>query len=315
MNSVVIDLDLQRRLLTKICYLYYEKNLTQQEISRQTGLSRIKVSRMIQKAKDIGIVKVVIDFNGSFLEKEIELSNKYNLKNTIIIDSDIDSNTKSLVAAAAAYFLENNLLDNSTVAVGWGSTLRLIQDYLNPIDKNILFSPIIGGHGKNEFDLHASSIAASMAKKTNCKSLSLLAPAFIQNIEEKEIYLKDKLTQEVLAKSAAAEYAIFSLGNPLHHESTLNNSGYFSDEDIKLLHKESSICDIVSIVFLNNKCEPCCESISDRSIGIKTEELKKIPNKICVVEGASKYLTVKTALQAGYIDILILDNKMAEFLI
>ena len=72
-------MDLQRRQLTQISFLYYEKNMTQQEISKITGLSRIKVSRLLQKAKDMGIVKITVDYSGSFLEMENKIAEKYKL--------------------------------------------------------------------------------------------------------------------------------------------------------------------------------------------------------------------------------------------
>ena len=104
-------MDLQRRQLTQISFLYYEKNMTQQEISKITGLSRIKVSRLLQKAKDMGIVKITVDYSGSFLEMENKIAGKYKLKDVIIVDDSIDTNTKNMVASAAAYYLENNLTD------------------------------------------------------------------------------------------------------------------------------------------------------------------------------------------------------------
>ena len=130
-------MDLQRRQLTQISFLYYEKNMTQQEISKITGLSRIKVSRLLQKAKDMGIVKITVDYSGSFLEMENKIAEKYKLKDVIIVDDSIDTNSKNMVASAAAYYLENNLTDECTVAVGWGTTLRLVQNHINPINKKI----------------------------------------------------------------------------------------------------------------------------------------------------------------------------------
>ena len=308
-------MDLQRRQLTQVSFLYYEKNMTQQEISKITGLSRIKVSRLLQKAKDMGIVKITVDYSGSFLEMENKIAEKYKLKDVIIVDDSIDTNSKNMVASAAAYYLENNLTDECTVAVGWGTTLRLVQNHINPINKKILFSPIIGGHGKSQFDIHASTIASSLAKETGCSSLSLLAPAFAQTSIDKEILLNDNIIQEVLTASAKADFALFSLGNPLISDNSIEKSGYLSENDMKLLHKENALCDVVSILFLNDKGKTCCESITNRSIGIKPEELKKIPVKICVIEGVAKHITAKIALETDFIDVLILDNKMAEYLL
>jgi DNA-binding transcriptional regulator LsrR (DeoR family) len=308
-------MEFDKRLIANVCYLYYEQNLTQQTIAKQVGLSRIKISRLLQKAKESGIVKISIDYSGSFLELENQVADKYGLRNVIIVDGSGSSNTRQKVAAAAAFFLENNLADGSTLAVGWGTTLAQIPDFLHKNHpKKILFSPIIGGHGKN-IVIHASSITAQFAQKIGCESLYLLSPAFAQTAAEKKILLNDRIIKEVLFRSASADYALFSLGNPMIQNSSTAMSGYFTIEEINYMHREKVACDVVSILFFNEEGFPCCEEISRRSIGIKAEELQKIPVKICVVEGVSKRLPVKIALKAKLIDVLILDDDMAKYLI
>ena len=308
------DMSIERRLLTRICYWYYEKAKTQQEIADIEGLSRMKVSRLLQKAKEEGVVKVLIDYRGFFVELENKLMEKYGLTKAIIVDSPEVPAVKEKVAAAAAFYLENVLTDGSTVAVGWGTTLDMVSNFLPRNNKKIVFSPIIGGHGKNEIDLHASSIAVKLAQKTGGESFFLLAPAFAQNEKQKEILLNDNFIKEVLSRSASANFALFSLGNPQEPGNSFIKSGYFSDEELELLHQENVICDVVSILFLNNKGDPCCGQLTKRSIGIDPEELKRISVKICVVDGETKYQSVKIALKADYIDVLILDHSMAEYL-
>lgn len=65
--------------------MYYEKNMSQQQIANSTGLSRMKISRSLQKAKDLGIVKIIIDYSGAFLELEKGLKDKYGLKKTQLL--------------------------------------------------------------------------------------------------------------------------------------------------------------------------------------------------------------------------------------
>jgi len=48
------------RLLLKVSRLYYEREYTQQQISDRLNLSRPKVSRLLQQAEDVGVVKINI---------------------------------------------------------------------------------------------------------------------------------------------------------------------------------------------------------------------------------------------------------------
>ena len=193
--------------------------------------------------------------------------------------------------------------------------MRLIPDYIQKMDDpELLFSPIIGGHGQSELDMHATTIASNLAKRTGGRSLSLIAPALVKNKEERAFLTDDNQVKRVIERTAKAEYAVFSLGNPLAKDSSIKKSGYISEADLRQLEKEDAICDVVSVVFLDKNSHICCENITERCIGITEEQLKRIPNKICVVESEEKYDSVRSALEAGYIDILITDQDTAEYL-
>lgn len=48
-------------LLVQASRLYYEQNMTQAEIGRRLNTSRSTVSRLLQEARDTGVVRVVIN--------------------------------------------------------------------------------------------------------------------------------------------------------------------------------------------------------------------------------------------------------------
>ena len=54
----------ENRLLIEIAHLYYDKNLTQAQIARKYNISRSSISKMITKARLLGIVEVVIHDEG-----------------------------------------------------------------------------------------------------------------------------------------------------------------------------------------------------------------------------------------------------------
>lgn len=308
-------MDMKRRSMVLVSKLYYEDNMTQQQIAKQMDISRMKVSRLLQKAKDEGIVRIIIDYAGSYPELENAIQKKYELKDVIVVDTSVGVSAKEQVASAAAYYLEKHLKKNSTIAVGWGTTVRLIPNYIHQMESmGLLFSPIIGGHGQSELDMHATTIASNFAKKSSGKSLSLIAPALVKTGEEKQILIRDEQIKNVIDYTAKAQYAVFSLGNPLVPESSISKSGYISEEDLNQLEKEEVICDVVSTVFLNGKSKECCSNITDRCIGITGKQLKSIPNKICIVESDEKKESVKAALEGGYIDVLIADQIIAGYL-
>lgn len=178
------------------------------------------------------------------------------------------------------------------------------------------FFPIIGGHGQSELDMHATSIAAKLAKKTGGRSLSLVAPALVNNHNEKEMLLNDIQISQVIQTTAQARYALFSLGYPLANNSRISKSGYLSQKDFEQLALENAVCDVVSILFLNQDSKECCQNITQRCIGITGRQLRQIPNKICIVAGkvrafgVSNFLPDEYRLLKSYLMVPLITNQI-----
>ena len=49
------------RLMTKVARMYYEENMRQADIARQLGVSQATVSRLFNRAKEEGVVRITIN--------------------------------------------------------------------------------------------------------------------------------------------------------------------------------------------------------------------------------------------------------------
>ncbi|MGX7197361.1 sugar-binding transcriptional regulator [Enterococcus olivae] len=308
-------MDNERRLLVEISDAYYYEGQTQQQIANQLGISRMKVSRLLQKAKDQGVVKISIDYGGVHLALEKKIKETYGLQQVIIVPGKSHSLKREL-ANAAAHYLNNTLKKGDLVAVGWGSTLHEMVAYCEGDFKGELeLSPIIGGHGKSHLNLHATTICSDLAAAWNGEPHSLLAPAYVDSKEDKATLMRDTSIASVIARTQQASKAIFGVGAPNYEWSTVHKTGYFTDEEMEQIKQSGTICELVSIAFLDQSGQPILEEITDRSVGISREALKAIPEKICIAGGFEKHDPIKIAAEAGYVDVLITDHETGTYLL
>src|SRR5690554_5239485 len=91
-----------KRILVKVAYMYYDGNMTQQEIADKLGVSRPSVSRLLQKARQSGVVEIKISYEGSFAKLEDALEKKFNLREAIITPTEESEALKHLLAEATA---------------------------------------------------------------------------------------------------------------------------------------------------------------------------------------------------------------------
>lgn len=307
---------MNKSILIRVAKSYYEQNMTQQEIANMLGTSRMSISRMLQKAREEGIADIRINYEGSFIELEDEIKEKYKLREVLITPSDRGERLKQVLAEASASLLSRILKNNDIVAVGWGSTLTYIAQYIDKSSKaSATFVPIVGGYGQISLEMHANQIASKLAKAFHGSAQYLHAPAIVDNLKLKNSFITDNSIKTVLDMGKRANIALVGIGAPFSPESTLFDSGYFVQNDIDELRAAGAECDIASCIYLDKEGRECTVESVERVVGISADDLKKIPLVIGVAGGNGKHVAVQLAAQSSYFDIIVTDEETGKFLL
>lgn len=109
-------------LLTEIAVAYYCDEITQEEIANKFGLSRIKVGRLLKRAKEEGIVEINVRYHPVFsTQLEKQLKERFPVSRALIaLDHHDEEEQRRQVASLVSAYLNNVLKDNVVVAVGQG---------------------------------------------------------------------------------------------------------------------------------------------------------------------------------------------------
>ncbi len=104
-QRIASDID----LMTEVAMLYYLENVTQEAIAKRFDLSRAKVSRLLKRARDEGIVEVrVLQHPAMNNELEQALVERFQLDRALIAVDHSDPDTqRSAVASLVANYLNN----------------------------------------------------------------------------------------------------------------------------------------------------------------------------------------------------------------
>ncbi|MCB0136588.1 MAG: hypothetical protein KDD75_15900, partial [Caldilineaceae bacterium] len=139
-------------LLYKIAKAYYEDGLTQDQIGKRFGLSRIKVSRLLQQARQSRVVQITITPpTDSFGDIERDLEMAYGLDEVIVVStfSSEQADVVPRLGAAAAGYLARCLGDQQLLDLSWGSTLLAVIEALAPQNlPDLRVVQMLGGLGR-----------------------------------------------------------------------------------------------------------------------------------------------------------------------
>lgn len=313
MSPQIIDRNL---LLVEAARLYYEHNLNQAQIASRLDVSRPGVSRLLQQARDAGIVRIeIVDPGGKGTRLESALREKYGLKQVIVVPTDpSDSVLKSRLGSALINLLEGLLTENITLGVSWGSTLQAATEHLKPrAINNMTVVQLNGGVSKAELDTHASEIARRMGDNYSAIPYLLPLPAIVDTADLKQAITSDRHIAKTLKLAREADIAAFTIG-AFGSSSVLVQADYFEDAEVKDLIDQGAVADICSRL-IKADGSICSPELDDRTIGIELDELKAKRNSIAVAGGIDKALAIKAGLSGGYFNGLITDEAVASILL
>ncbi len=302
--------DYDQNLMIKVSDLYYTYDMTQQQIANRLKISRVKVSRILTKARKRGIIEIKINYpNNNCIQLERKFERLFNLKDALVISSKAKAKEiiYNEVARIAARHLLEKIQDGDVLGVSWGRTLRRMSDYINLSGKKVEIIQMIGNVGSN--DVSADEIVRKLSDVFNGKHYLLPAPAIVDNEKTRNIIISDSTIVQALKKTKQITVAIVGIGD-LSKESSFIISGYLKDNDFKLLKEFGAVGDICGRFFDRNgkACDTCFDR---RVIGIELEQLRKIPYVIAVASGLQKALAIVGALKSGVLDVLITDEITA----
>ena len=94
-------------LMSKIAWYYYIDNLTQQQIADQVGIPRLRVIKLLEKARQYGIIQFKIAENNAHVAMENTIAKRFGIKDVFIVPSatGMENRNEALAQAAAIYMI------------------------------------------------------------------------------------------------------------------------------------------------------------------------------------------------------------------
>lgn len=288
----------------------------QGEIAKDLNISRPQVSRLIKKAKNLGIVKItIVDPWKSLHDMEIRIKNYFDLKEVRIIEAEQGEARVQQLGYAAAEFLSEIIKDGDTIGIAWGATIyQMVTQIRDNLDfKDLRVVQIKGGMIESKVDMNPFEIPRIMARKLKADLCYLPIPVLVDDYNTRKVLCNDSGVRKALDWADDANIVIYSIGAPTKN-SVMAKCGYISEEQLEIMRNNGAVGDICSR-FFNVDGEIYDSELNDRTTSIPLEEIRKKEYSIAIAGGKSKFKAVLGALKGKYLNTLIIDKETANWLI
>ena len=309
MKKVVNDLC----LMIKACDMYYNENLSQQEIASALNISRPTLSRLLTGAREQNLIRIeVADVEFvKYWELSERMKTKYQLKDVLIADSGTtDEETKKNIGFLAAAYLGHLIKDGDVVGISMGSTLhRVVSEMEECRDKKITVIPLVGGVGQANIKIHANSLAEHLAHLYHSEFHPIFAPARVYSQVVRNELMKDMSVTNMMSYVSKLNIAILGIGYPNEY-SSIKATGYFAENEMETLIRKG-VAGEINMQFYDARGNTAPFKEDNYVIGVEAQKLKKIPLTIGIAGGRDKEKAIKGAIGGGYINTLITDHACA----
>jgi len=294
--------------ITRAAWHYYNDGLTQNEIADMLGVSRIKVSRLLEKGRQTGLIELRINSShAGCLTLQRQLVSAFGLVDARVVPGASDLPVVPRIGRAAANFLIQKLEANDLLAIGWGETVATALRYASPIfpQRNISLVSLTGGV--------SAYVSTTGLYGPQSNAHLIPTPLRVSSQELATMLRVEPYVRYVLDLASTARIGLIGVG-AVTSSATLVRYGYCTSTEIELFARRGAVGDILGY-FYDSSGEIIDLDLHRHVVAVPVEDLRRIPNLAAAAAGLHKLVAILGLLRGRLANILITDQVTAEELL
>ncbi|MDX8515245.1 sugar-binding transcriptional regulator [Mesorhizobium captivum] len=292
-------------MLHTVAKLHYEAEMSQVDIARQLGVSTATISRLLQRARAEGIVRIeVIDL---VTPEDItrQLIDRLGLRDAAVIETPSAGALTALAAPLGGLLKQAQLAAGSVVAIGWGRAVREVIRTGLPRIPGVLTVAATGGMQQHAPHFQINEFVRLAAEEFGGTPHFIHAP-YLPSSELHEVFLGDAAIRDAVALWDRTDVAIVGVGLP--HAINAPEASAATPSEQALVHAAG---DVLRHYFDADGVLIPWEGES-RMIAMSPAQLRAAPLAIGVAASPEKATAIIGAVRAGLINALVTDTKTAQ---
>ena len=298
------------RRMVEVARLYYEENMSQNQIAAKLGISRPLVSVILSEAKESGIVTITIR-DAIITEEQVveKLRRSFGISEVIIVrDAQNDGMTNMLIARAAFNSCFSRANEGKRTGIGWGTIMDLMTDYAETLEsvkeeRGAIF-PLVGGINSVTRGFHVNELVRVFSLKTGRQPSFLYVPALHETAVELEMLRRTEICSAIEEEWEYMEQALIAV----------TNFPSYPDLGVKSLYgnaltEKKAVGRMLAHYF--DAYGRIISPVSDSTLQASIKQLRQT-NVTAVCSNQVKPQAVIGALRTGIVDNLVLPYSLAE---
>jgi DNA-binding transcriptional regulator LsrR (DeoR family) len=301
-------------LAATVARRYYIDGASKSEIAEELGLSRFKVARVLEQARNSGLVRIELHYEGEIdLDLSVRLAAHLKLRRCLVVNAPEQDllQLRTALGRVAAGLLGEIVQRNDVLGMAWSRTLKAMASSLVDLEPCAVVQ-LSGALSMTDVDEGSIELVREIARIAGGPAFCFYAPMIVPNADTAESLRAHSELARAMERFADVTKAVLSIGAWQPGDSTVVDA--ITAAEFKA-DKRRGVCAELCGIQLDEQGEPVTTALSERIIGIPAEQLRRIDEIIAVAYGTSKAAAVRAAARGGFVTDLITHTALAERLL
>jgi len=293
---------------------HYLQNRSKVEIADELGISRFKVARLLEAAREKGLVRIEIVRQGALdVDLSAQLQERYGLGHAVVVETaDQDPGAvRAQLGRAAADLLAEVLGDGDVLGLPWSRNVHAVVGALPRLPR-VEVVQLTGAIALSDFDSSAVDIVRRAARLSGGGAHVFYAPFVLDTKASADALRRQPAVSQGLEAAARVTHAVVGIGLWAPGESTIHD---LLDEAEQAELSRAGVVGELAGVFFDRNGKPLRPKVAARLMTIEPEVLGGFREVIAVVSGEAKAPAVRAALEGGLVQGLVVDAPLAHVLL
>ena len=293
---------------------YYLDGRSKVQIGDELGLSRFKVARLLDLARETGLVRIEIGHPGSIdVDLSARLQQSFGLERAVVVITrdDAPDTLRTQVGQVAAELLAEVVVPEDVLGVAWARSVGAMAKFLPRLPTvpvvQLTGAVALPGGGDTSFD-----IVRDVARAAGGPAYVFYAPIVLPDAATAAAMRSQSDIARAFEHAASVTKAVVGIGRCEPGESTLYDAASEADHDEL---RRLGVCGEVCGVFVDGDGEPVETALASRVIAIDAERLRAVPDVVAIAYGAGKLPAARAVLRSGLVSSLVTSQGFARGLL
>jgi DNA-binding transcriptional regulator LsrR (DeoR family) len=304
--------DREWRLLSAIARRFYLEDASKIELAEEFSISRFRVARLLQQAREQGVVTIEIHDQQETREAlAAELADHLMLDECVVVKAgDTEDENRRRLAKAAAPWIARTVRDGDVLGLSWGRTLVAIGEELPALPPCTVIQ--LTGTVGNDFRQSPVEVIRRISGRSSVEPVAVFAPLFAASRSAADTFRSDPSIEAALKRYAHLDLAVVAVGSwdpPITQLGPL-----LTPAERDELEREGVVAEIAGIFFRADG-SVIDTDLSQRRISVSADELTRTPRVVAAAGSAEKAEAIAAVARSGILTSLVTDDRAASALL